>query len=240
MSIYWRLFRMTRGFRLLLSTAALCGLGASVAGIGRLALSGYTLALVWQGQPLERVLLPVFGVAGCIGLRAVLEYWKESTGHRVAGMIKLRLRDQLYQHVLALGPSYFNQERTGDVVLSLVEGIEQLETFVGHYFPQFVVAAFTPLLVFGCMVWFDLLTALVFVFCALFTLVIPFFFTKWTTTQSLQRRQAYGALGADFLDAVKVWLLSRFLDKAGLMVRCWLNAPVVSIAAPWVCWQSIL
>ena len=51
MSHTWRLFQLTQGFRWRLVWAAVLGLAASVAGIGRLALSGYALALVFQGRP---------------------------------------------------------------------------------------------------------------------------------------------------------------------------------------------
>ena len=51
MSLNWRLFQLTQGFRLRLIGAAIPGLGASIAGIGRLALSGYALGLVFQSQP---------------------------------------------------------------------------------------------------------------------------------------------------------------------------------------------
>src|SRR5919199_5642627 len=203
MSLNWRLFQLTQGYRLRLFGAAVLGLVASMAGIGRLALSGYVLGLVFQGRPLSMLVLPVTGVAACIVLRAVLEYAKEATGNRTASDIKLRLRQHIYAHVLALGPGHFDQERTGDVVLAMVEGVEQLETFLGQFFPQFAVAALTPLLIFLGMAWFDVPTALVFVGFALFTLVAPFFFTRWTAASSLKRRDAYSALGADFLDAVQ-------------------------------------
>jgi len=203
MSLNWRLFQLTQGFRLRLVGAAVLGLGASMAGIGRLALSGYVLGLVFQGQPLSALLLPICGVAACILLRAGLEYAKEAMGNHTASAIKLRLRQQIYQHVLHLGPGHFDQERTGDVVLAMVEGVEQLETFLGQFFPQFAVAALTPLLIFLGMAWFDLPTALVFVGFALFTLIVPCFLTKWPAASSLQRRDAYSALGADFLDAVQ-------------------------------------
>ena len=203
MSLNWRLFQLTQGFRLRLLGAAVLGLVASMAGIGRLALSGYVLGLVFQGRPLSTLVLPVIGVAVCILLRAVLEYAKEATGNRTASDIKLRLRQHIYEHMLELGPGHFDQERTGDVVLAMVEGVEQLETFLGQYFPQFAVAALTPLLIFAGMAWLDVPTALVFVGFALFTLVAPFFFTRWTAASSLQRRDAYSALGADFLDAVQ-------------------------------------
>ncbi|MBI3330195.1 MAG: ATP-binding cassette domain-containing protein, partial [Nitrospinae bacterium] len=203
MSLNWRLFQLTRGFRWRLLWAALRGLVASAAGMGRLALSGYTLALVFQGHAFSAVLIPILGVAGCILLRALLEYTKEAAGNRTAGEIKLCLREQLYQHVLTLGPAHFDQKRTGDVVLSSVEGVEQLETFFGQYFPQLAVALLTPLVIFLFMAWFDVLTALVFVTFAFFTLVAPFCFTRWTASSSLRRRDSYSGLGADFLDAVQ-------------------------------------
>lgn len=203
MAQFWRLYQLTEGFRGRLLVAALVGLGASAAGIGRLALAGYVLGLVFQGRAFADLLPPLLGVLVCIGLRAVLEYAKEARGNRVAGAIKVHLRHRVYQHVLDLGPGHFDQERTGDVVLALVEGVEQLETFLGQYFPQLVVAALTPLLIFACIAWFDVLTALVFVGFALFTLIAPFFFTRWTASSSLRRREAYSALGADFLDAVQ-------------------------------------
>src|ERR671922_1731374 len=199
----WRLFRLTQGFRRRLVWAALLGLTASAAGIGRLALSGYALALVFRGQPLTAVFWPSARVAACILLRATLEYVREAVGNRTAGEIKLNLREFLYQHVLALGPGYFDQRRTGDVVLSLVEGVEQLETFFGQYFPQFVVAALTPLLIFAFMAAFDTRTAFIFLAFALFTLILPFLTTAWTGESSLRRRNAYSALGAEFLDAVQ-------------------------------------
>lgn len=199
----WRLFELTRGFRRRLVGAALLGLVASMAGIGRLALAGYALALVFQGQPLASVLWPLAGVALCITLRAILEYAREALGNRTAGELKVNLREQLFRHVIALGPGYFDQKRTGDVVLSLVEGVEQLETFFGQYFPQFAVAALTPPLIFLFMAAFDGLTAVVFLAFALFTLILPFLTTAWTGESSLRRRQAYSTMGAEFLDAVQ-------------------------------------
>src|ERR671930_262619 len=203
MSHTWRLFQLTRGFRGRFIWAALLGLGASAAGIGRLALSGYALALVFQGRPFAILFLAVAGVAACILVRGLLEYAKEALGNRTAGAIKLNLRERLYQHVLTLGPGHFDQERKGEVVLSLVEGVEQLETFFGQYFPQLAVAALTPPLIFMFMAWFDVPTALVFLAFALLTLIGPFFFTTWTAESSMKRRDAYSALGADFLDAVQ-------------------------------------
>ena len=78
-----------------------------------------------------------------------------------------------------------------------------METFFGQYFPQLAVAALTPPLIFVFMAAFDVQTAYVFLAFALFTLIFPLLTTGWTGESSLQRRKAYSALGAEFLDAVQ-------------------------------------
>ena len=152
---------------------------------------GYALALVFSGKTAYTVFWSIAGVAACIVLRATLEYIREAVANRTAGEIKLNLRDHLYQHVLTLGPGYFDQKRTGDVVMSLVEGVEQLETFFGQYFPQLAVAALTPLLIFVFMAAFDVQTAYIFLAFALFTLILPLLTTRWTACEQPARRQAY-------------------------------------------------
>ena len=116
--------------------------------------------------------------------------------------MKIRLRSSLYAHVLELGPGPFDQRRTGEVLLALVEGVEMLETFFGQYLPQLLVAALTPLIVFAFMLLLDPPTACIFLAFALFTLVLPWAFHRWNESTAMFRRTAYGALGNDFLKVV--------------------------------------
>ena len=62
----------------------------------------------------------------------------------------------------SLGPAHFVRERTGEVMLSLVEGVQQLEVYFGQYLPQLFVAALTPVLIFAFVAFLDLPVALVF------------------------------------------------------------------------------
>ena len=66
-----------------------------------------------------------------------------------------------------------------------------------------IVAALAPVVIFAFMALIDLRTGIVFLVFALLTLVIPNLFHRWTRDRSMARRDAYGALGADFLDAVQ-------------------------------------
>ena len=198
-----RLFAMTVGIRGRIVLAALVGLAGLPVSLGRLALSGVVIAGVIQGRPLEDLVWPLVAIPVLVLLRALIQLWKEELANQTAAEMKVRLRARLYEHVLALGPGPFDQRRTGGVLLTLVEGVEMLETFFGQYLPQLLVAALTPLIVFAGMAFLDLPTALIFLGFALFTLVVPALFHRWNSTSSMARRDAYAGLGDDFLDGIQ-------------------------------------
>ena len=78
-------------------------------------------------------------------LRGLLEHWRATVAHQTAATVQLRLRRRLFDKVAALGPGYVGQQRSGDVTLSLVDGVEQLEVYFGQYLPQLLVSLLTPL-----------------------------------------------------------------------------------------------
>ncbi|MGD9891520.1 MAG: ABC transporter transmembrane domain-containing protein, partial [Dehalococcoidia bacterium] len=198
-----RLFAMTVGVRGRMVLAALIGIVAVPVAIWRLMLTGDTLARVFEGETLSALAGVFVLLVGLILLRAALQFAKEEVANATAAVLKVRLRRRLYEHVLRLGPGHFDQQRTGGVLLSLVEGVEQLDTFFGQYLPQLVIAALTPIIIFGIMAFLDMRTALIFLIAALFTLIAPAAFHRWNRDSSLARRTAYANLGADFLDAIQ-------------------------------------
>ena len=105
-------------------------------------------------------MLPLIVAIGVLIVgRGLVQLWKEDIANKTGIEMKVRLRERLYQHVLALGPGRIDQQRSGGVALSLVDGVEMLETFFGQYLPQLVVAALSPLIIFLFMAWLDWLTA---------------------------------------------------------------------------------
>ncbi len=204
MYLHPRLLALTEGVRLRILAAALVGLLGVVAGIARLVIAAVVIFQVIHGDAeFSTLLWPIIAIVGLIALRGVLEYQQDVISHHTASIVKVQLRKRLYEHALALGPGYFDQSRTGDVTVSLAEGVETLEAFFGKFLPQLIVAALTPILIFVFMAYIDLQIAFIFLGFALFTLVAPNLFNLWKRSGNLARRVAYGALGADFLDAVQ-------------------------------------
>lgn len=122
-----RLWRLTAGVRLRIALSVVLGLMTAAAGIARLALLGWLLSRVFDGDGPSALALPILAVAAAIALRAVLQYFKEGVAYTTAARVQETLRARLFDRLLELGPAHFNSKRTGDVTVTLVEGVEQLE-----------------------------------------------------------------------------------------------------------------
>ncbi|TFH48367.1 MAG: ABC transporter ATP-binding protein, partial [Lysobacterales bacterium] len=214
-----RLWQFTEGLRWRIAGAVSVGLLAALVGIGRLALLGWLLAQVFAGAPAESLILPVALVAAVMLLRGVLEYWRNMIAHRTSARIQRVLRERLFDKVVELGPAYFGLERTGDVLLAMVDGVEQLETYFGQYLPQLFVALLAPAIVFVLVATLDLPVALVMFAFALVTLIVPSVFQKWDSSSSLRRQKAYAAFAAEFLDAIQGFATLKAFGQSGARAK---------------------
>ena len=198
-----RLWQFTEGLRLRIAGAVLLGLLSAAAGIARLALLGWLLGRVFRGDGIDDLILPLVAVAAAMVARGVLEYWRTMAAHHTAALVQLQIRARLFDQVAALGPGQFGAERSGDALLTLIDGVEQLETYFGQYLPQLVVAALTPFGIFVFAAFLDLPLAGVLLGFALLTLVAPVAFHHWDQQSAKARQQAYASYGAELLDSVQ-------------------------------------
>ena len=199
-----RLFALTRGVRLRIVFAAILGLVGVGAGVSRLAVSGVIIYRVLSGQAdFSTLIFPLLAIAVLILVRSQFQYWQNAVSHHTANIIKIKLRHDVYEHALKLGPGYADRNRTGDLVLTMVEGIERLETFFGQYLSQIIVSGIAPIAIFFYMATLDLYIALIFLLFAVLTMLTPEAFRRWNRESSFRRRRAYGRFGSDFLDSVQ-------------------------------------
>ena len=175
------LWQLTRGLRGRIALAILIGLAAAAFGIARFTLLGTMLAQVFTGSGFGPVALAAAGVAAAVVLRGILDHWRTIIAHRTSAQVQTELRGRLYDKIAELGPAWFAGERTGGVMLSIVDGVEQLQTFFGQYVPQVCVAALTPIAIFLFIMWWDLPVATVMLVAALVTLIAP---TVWNKVES--------------------------------------------------------
>jgi hypothetical protein len=99
-------------------------------------------------------------------------------------------------------PAWFGAERTGGVMLSMVDGVEQLQTFFGQYLPQVAIAICAPLAIFFFIAWWDLPVAAV---------MLARRCSRWSCPRPCSARparpradaSAFKSFGEEFLDAVQ-------------------------------------
>ena len=113
----------------------------------------------------------------CVGamvlLRALFDHLRTVQANRCSAQVQQTLRARLYDRIVSLGPAWFANQRTGGVMLTVVDGVEQLQTFFGQYLPQVAIAAAAPFAIFAVIAFWDVPTALVFLVAALFALFGP-------------------------------------------------------------------
>jgi ATP-binding cassette subfamily C protein CydCD len=198
-----RLWELTRGLRGWIALAIGLGLVASVVGIARFAILGVLLSHVFNGGGFLAIAVPAIGVAAAVILRGAVEHHRAMVSHRTASRVQETLRGRLYDKIAELGPAWFAGERTGGVMLSIVDGVEQLQTFFGQYVPQLSIAVLTPLAIFAFIAFWDVPVAAVMLVFALVTLVAPMVFVHVERRTSHGRQQALKSFGSEFLDGVQ-------------------------------------
>ncbi|KWA18568.1 ATP-binding cassette domain-containing protein [Burkholderia territorii] len=198
-----RLWAMMAGLRWRVGVAVALGLLAMCVGILRFVFLGRVLALVFAGASARDIAGAVAATAACVLLRAWLDHRRTVLAQHTAGRMQAELRARLFDRIAALGPAWFSGERTGGVMLAVVDGVEQLQTFFGVYLPQLVIAACAPVMIFAVLAWWDVPTAAILLVAALVTLALPQLVHRADRRAALARSAAFKAFGEEFLDAVQ-------------------------------------
>lgn len=141
-----RLFQQARTARTDLSLAILSNFLVGAVTVAQAYFLSQTIARVFlQHHTLADVSPLLVWLLGLSVLRAGLVWGGQIFAQRTAGHVKSTLRDRLVAHVMALGPAFTGDERSGELVNTAVEGIEALDAYFSQYLPQLAAAAMVPL-----------------------------------------------------------------------------------------------
>ena len=198
-----RLWSFTQGVRWRILSAVLVGLASVSVGIARLALLGWLIGEVFAGRSLAGLVFPAVLVAAVMLLRGGLEYARAMVAHETASRVQRVLRRAIFDRIAELGPGAIGRQRSGAVTLSMIDGVEQLETYFGQFLPQFLIALLSPFLIFAVIGWFDLPVASVMLGFALVALFAPALWHRLDARNALALRNVYARFAAEFLDAIQ-------------------------------------
>lgn len=173
--------------------------------------------VVWQARQLAWIVSNVFlggmdltsaapelGIlAAVVLMRAAAVFGAEAAAAETALRVKTRLREVLASHLIRLGPGGLQGERTADLTVSAIQGIESLDAYFSQYLPQVFLAGIIPLILLIAVTPRDPLSALI---LALTAPLIPLFMVLiGKASEAVTRRQweSLSQLGAAFLDSIQ-------------------------------------
>ncbi|HET9437965.1 MAG TPA: ABC transporter ATP-binding protein [Gaiellaceae bacterium] len=137
-----RLLGFLRPYRASLIVSTLLAIGAQVAAILVLVLTGVVIDEV-EGDPKLSVLLALGGVIVLLGLvRGAFTYGRRIISGRQALGVEYDLRDELYSHFLRLSFGFYDRSQTGQLMSRATIDLQAVRFFLGYgliFFAQHVI-----------------------------------------------------------------------------------------------------
>jgi len=199
-----RLLSLAREPRVALFLTILCGLLAAWMTIGQArGLSLIVDGVFLGGKSWAEVRALLLIVLALIVGRSFLAWLMEVSAAAVAVKVKEDLRRRLFDKIQALGPAFVRGERSGELTLAAIEGVEALDAYFSQYLPQLVLTALVPLSVLLFVFPLDPLSGIVLLVTAP---LIPFFMIligKGAEAVTKRQYETLSRLSAHFLDSLQ-------------------------------------
>ena len=145
----------------------------------------------------------VLAIVVCAVLRFLMMRAAACFGAEAAERVKLALREQLFNKMLAIGPSYSQHISTADVVQSAGEGIEQIQSFFELFLPQLFYAILAPVTLFFIVAPINMSTAVTLLVCAPLIVLIVGMVAMRAARVFKKYWGKYTDMGSVFLDNVQ-------------------------------------
>ena len=159
--------------------------------------------VIFEKASLSDVQPWLFSMLAVFFLRALLTWCSEIVAFKAAAQVKLTLRSNLHQHLMLLGPIATDGERSGDVINTLVDGVEALENYYARYLPTMSLVVLIPLSILVFVFPIDWISGVVLLVTAP---LIPFFMIligKGTAHLNKKQWRKMARMSAHFLDMIQ-------------------------------------
>lgn len=215
MGLNRRLLRLLAQAKIPLVFTVLAGFLAGLAVVAQARLISVVIARVFlESQGLEDVLPLLLGLLAVLAARSGLVFLSEASSVSAAQRVKEQVREGLSRKLFALGPAYASNERSGELVHTITQGVEALDAYFSQYLPQLALAGMLPLAFLAAVFPIDPLSGLALLLTGplipLFMVLIGSAAQKQTARQwtALSRMSAY------FLDTLQGLVTLKALGRS--------------------------
>lgn len=126
----------------------------------------------------------------------------ESAGRFGAARVMSELREKLSRHLLLNRPGALQDQQSGDLVSSAIDGVAALENYFARYLPQMVLAGIVPVAVLAWVVRYNWESAIILAVTAPLIILFMILIGLLTEQRTRNRWERMSRLSAHFLDLV--------------------------------------
>ena len=190
--------------RVFLAWAVVFGALGTVATVAQMVFLAEIVARVFvSGAGLGQLGWPLGLLLGATVIRSGLLWLREIVAQRGAVSAKTELRGLLFAHLVRLGPGHSGGERTGELVSTIVEGIERLDAYFARYLPQVSLSGISPLLVAAYVLTQDVISGIILLLTAPAIPVLMVLIGKHTEKHIQSQWNTLSDMSAYFLDVLQ-------------------------------------
>jgi ATP-binding cassette, subfamily C, bacterial CydD len=198
-----RIMALASGVRPWIAAAVVMRLAVMATYLGQALIMADILYRLLHGAGIGELFGRLIALAAFVALRMALLWASELVAQSTAAVTKERLRTALFEKIAELGPGYTGGARTGEIQHALIDGVEALESYFGAYLPALISAILTPAVAVAILGFHDPELALVVALFVIAASVLPPLWSKRLTAMSRERRAAFLAMSAEFLDTLQ-------------------------------------
>ncbi|MGV1025715.1 ABC transporter ATP-binding protein/permease [Clostridium perfringens] len=126
---------------------------------------GFSIQEFFSLGNIENLNKKILILAALLGVRFCVNLLSGHFSYKSSEMVKITLRDKIYEKLLKLGMRYDKVDSTSSIVQMAVEGVEALEVYFSKYLPQLIYSILAPLTLFCALAFISFKAALVFILC---------------------------------------------------------------------------
>ena len=203
MNFYLRIFSLLKGSYPSIVCKIAMGVFITATYVGQALAIAAGLKGVFYKNNLEGLGLILLCIGLLVLLRALLHWLDEIYAKRIAFLVKSRLRERLFQHVMNLGPGYQENCRSGNIQALLTDGVESLEPLLTGYIPQLLVAFFGSGLISLYIFSLDRVVGIIALTGIIITVLFPQLMSKYVGKIMLDYWQSHARLNSHYIDAMQ-------------------------------------
>ena len=136
-------------------------------------------------------------------VKSLLSWSQHFFSTRLVSFIKKSFRKKLLIKIEEIGPLILKSERTGELVNTLLNGVDKLEDYFSKFLPQMFLSVFIPILILVFVFPLDWLTAIVFIVTAPIIPIFMFLIGSIAEKMNKKQWQILSRMSAYFLDVLQ-------------------------------------